>query len=470
MKQDSDLYKALPGVDTLLGTPEIKLYVTTYSRELVRYAIREVLERHRGEVKKTKQPPSLPVIIEGVRSEILKITRRSLRPVINATGIIVHTNIGRAPLGEEMLREVNDVLRGYNNLEFDLQKGSRGSRNLHVAGMLKYLTGAEDILIVNNNAAAIMLILRTLARSREVVISRGELIEIGGSFRLPDIMKASDCIITEVGTTNKTSIGDYARAITGNTALLLKAHKSNYVIKGFTGEATLPELVTLGKKHRLPVVYDMGSGLLRKAPVALLHGEPDVRQTLATGVDLVCFSGDKLLGGPQAGIIAGRKKLVSRLKEEPLVRALRVGKTTLAMLEATCMHHLDDKTLQEKNPVFRMMCRTADELKNNALRLQALLNAYGIETSIVNSQGQSGGGSLPGIDIASFAVMLTPPQKTHKIKPDLAARMHAAMLDHDPPVLGILRKGHLLFDVLTIPDKELDVVASTIHDVHQALG
>ena len=469
MKEDTGVYKTIPGVDTLLATPEIKALLATYNRELVRYAIRKVLDDQRRALKKTKHTLSPAEIIAGVRSEIQALTERSLRPLINATGIIIHTNIGRAPLGDAVLQEVGDVLKGYNNLEFDLHKGVRGSRHDHVAALLRYLTGAEDVLIVNNNAAAVMLILRTLARNREVIISRGELIEIGGSFRLPDIMRASDCIMKEIGTTNRTDIDDYAEAVTDNTALLLKAHKSNYVIRGFTGEATLTELVALGRKHRLPVVYDMGSGLLRKAPVTLLRDEPDVRQTLATGVDLVCFSGDKLLGGPQAGIIAGRKKLMARLKKEPMVRALRIGKTTLAMLEVTCRHYLDDKILLEKNPVFRMMCRSKEELKKNAIRLQSLLLSHGIASKVVSSLGQSGGGSLPGAGIESYAVMLTPPDKlkTHEGAP---ATIFAALLNHDTPLLGVMRKGHLLFDMLTIAPEETDKVATIIHDVHKSLG
>jgi L-seryl-tRNA(Ser) seleniumtransferase len=227
--------------------------------------------------------------------------------------------------------------------------------------------------------------------------------------------------------------------------------------------------VALGRKHRLPVVYDMGSGLLRKAPVAILHNEPDVRQTLATGVDLVCFSGDKLLGGPQTGIIAGRKKLIAQLKKEPMVRALRIGKTTLAMLEVTCRYYLDDKILLEKNPVYRMLCRPKEELKKNAMRLQSLLASYGIAASVVSSLGQSGGGSLPGAGIESYAVMLTPPDKM-KIHESAPATIYAALLNHDTPLLGIMRKGHLLFDMLTIGPEETEKVATIVHDVHKSLG
>jgi L-seryl-tRNA(Ser) seleniumtransferase len=470
MKPEMEGYKNLPSVDKLLSDPEIKPLITAFNRELVKYAIHKVLERCREEVKTSKKLPPGSSMIDDIRQEITMITGRSLRPVINATGIIIHTNIGRAPLGKDILLEVTEVLKGYNNLEFDLQKGRRGSRSAHITDLLKYLTGAEDVMVVNNNAAAIMLILRTMAKGKEVVISRGELIEIGGSFRLPDIMKASDCVMKEVGTTNKTGITDYEKAISPATAVLLKAHKSNYVIKGFTEETTLAELVMLGKKHRLPVVYDMGSGLLRKVPIECLKEEPDVKQTLSTGVDLVCFSGDKLLGGPQSGIIAGKKKWVSLLKGEPMHRALRVGKTTLAILESTCLHYLNTKQLIEKNPVFRMLSKTPEEIQGDAVILQKLLKRYGIESAVVDSKGQSGGGSLPGTEIESFAIMITPENKSKKDISCFAEKMYSGLLSHEFPVLGVIRKGHILFDVLTIPEEDLERTAAVIKDVYKLIG
>ena len=457
--------KNIPGVDTLICNSEVKSLTDTYGQELVNYSIKKVL----GYFREKKTVPPIPVIIDNIKSEIEKITTKNLRAVINATGVIIHTNIGRAPLGEAIINEVSEILKGYCNLEFDLQKASRGSRYSHVTNLLKYLTEAEDVLVVNNNAAAVMLILRTFAKNKEVIISRGELIEIGGSFRLPEIMKASDCLMTEVGTTNKTSIRDYENAINDNTSILLKAHKSNYIIKGFTQEATLPELSRLGKKHNIIAVYDIGSGLLRKSSIEILQNEPDVKQALSSGVDLVCFSGDKLLGGPQAGLIAGKKELIARLKNEPMNRAFRVGKTTLALLESTCLHYLKNNTLYEKNPVYKMLKKTPEELKINALKLQEELKTFQIKSSVISSKGQSGGGSLPGKEIESYAVKIEKEHKTNKEKSEFAEKMYTGLLKLETPVLGILRKGNVLFDVLTIPDDDIPKVARFINEVYKTL-
>ncbi len=366
MKSKMEDLKNLPGIDKLLNLPEIKELINDYQVDLVKHVIRNIIDQIRKEALKSKKIPAVPEIILQIKKGIKLFNQKSLKNVINATGVVVHTNLGRAPFSDDIINEAAEILRGYNNLEFDLEKGKRGSRNIHLTKLLKFLTGAEDILIVNNNAAAVMLILRTFAKEKEVIVSRGELIEIGGSFRLPDIMAASDCKMVEVGTTNKTRIKDYKDHITNNTALLFKAHQSNYIIQGFTEEASLSELVTLGKQQGIPVVYDMGSGLLRKTSIEVFRDEPDVKQTLATGIDLVCFSGDKLLGGAQAGIIAGKKELVSTLKKEPMVRALRVGKTSLALMEAAMFYYLDDKELVKKNMLFSMMTKKPEELKNKA--------------------------------------------------------------------------------------------------------
>jgi L-seryl-tRNA(Ser) seleniumtransferase len=365
-----------------------------------------------------------------------------------------------------MIQEAAEILKGYNNLEFDLSKGERGSRNAHLSELLKYLTGAEDILIVNNNAAALMLVLSTFSKEKEVIVSRGELIEIGGSFRLPDIMAASDCRMVEVGTTNKTRITDYEKAITPDTRLLLKAHKSNYSITGFTEEVKLSDLVALGKKKKIPVMYDMGSGLLRKTSIKVLSDEPDVRQTLATGVDMVSFSGDKLLGGAQAGIIAGKKKFIAKLKKEPLVRAMRVGKTTLAFMEAALLSYLDDHTLLKKNLLFNMMSRTPEELKARAEKLKKALAEKGISSAIEKNAGQCGGGALPGLEIESYAVKLEPEFETNREKSAFAEKTYRALMQHKHPVVAILRKGTLSFNVLTLTDRQIILLSGIVKDVH----
>jgi L-seryl-tRNA(Ser) seleniumtransferase len=461
----SQLLRKLPGVDILINHPELKQMAADFSHELVVFYTRQTIEEIRRNPE--KGIPEENELADKIADKIRKITSKSLRPVINATGVIIHTNLGRAPFGEILVDEVREVLRGYNNLEFDLETASRGSRYTHVTGLLKFLTGAEDVLVVNNNAAAVILVLRSLAKNREVIISRGELIEIGGSFRLPDIMKASDCKMVEVGTTNKTRIADFEKAMTPKTAMLLKAHHSNYTIKGFTEEASLEEMVKLGKNRETLVVYDMGSGLLRKASIKMLEKEPDVKTTLATGIDLVTFSGDKLLGGSQAGIIAGKKELIAKLKKEPLTRALRVGKTTLALLEAICLAYLDESTLFRKSPVFRMMNADEASLEKKAGKFQQNFSKLNISTEIVKSEGQAGGGSLPEHRIPSFAVKIEIPAKSRKNRGEMAAKIFDQLLKKTYPVLGVLRKGDLIFDVLTIPEEDFEKTAHLISEVYK---
>ncbi|MBE0638573.1 MAG: L-seryl-tRNA(Sec) selenium transferase [Bacteroidales bacterium] len=461
-----DELRKIPGVDVLMNHQAIRDLLKIHPRNLITHIIQVSLENVRTAILNGQPAPGEDELIKEISAKITAFARKSLRPVINATGVIVHTNLGRAPFGDLLLDEVHDILRSYNNLEFNLEEGERGSRYVHVTELMKFLTGAEDVLVVNNNAAAVMLILRAFAKNKEVIISRGELIEIGGAFRMPDIMAASDCKMVEVGTTNKTKISDFAQSVTKKTAIIMKAHRSNYVIKGFTTEPTLNELVELGKKTGVTVVYDMGSGLLRKAKVKFLQHEPDVKSTLATGVDLVTFSGDKLLGGPQAGIIAGKKHLIDKLKKEPMTRAVRVGKTVLAMLEAVCMIYLEEPTLLEKSPVFRMMNANPETLRQKSEALAGELTRKGVMNTVVKSQGQAGGGALPEKTIESFAVQLEIPGKSKAEKNEKAEKIHRLLLLQQLPVLGILRKGQLVFDVLTIPDQDMPVAAGIIADVY----
>jgi L-seryl-tRNA(Ser) seleniumtransferase len=459
--------KKIPGVDILLNKPKVKDLLNRYPRSLVRHIIQLLLKNIRMEVLSGGKVPDEEEIVNDIRIKTESFSSKSLRPVINCTGIIIHTNLGRAPFGDQLLADVQHLLSGYSNLEFDLEKGERGSRYVHVTELMKFLTGAEDVLVVNNNAAAVMLILRTFAKDKEAIISRGELIEIGGSFRMPDIMAASDCKMVEVGTTNKTKITDFENAISKDTSIILKAHKSNYVIKGFTTEPPLSELVDLGKKTGVMVVYDMGSGLLRKAKVKMLDDEPDVRSALATGVDLVTFSGDKLLGGPQAGIIAGRKSLIEKLRKEPMTRALRVGKTVLALLESICMMYLDEKLLIDKSPLFAMMNSTIDTLEKRALLLADDLKKRDVGSKIIKSAGQAGGGSLPYKTIESYAVVPQIKANSRAEKNEKAKWIYHQLLSQNTPILGALRKGELIFDVLTLSDKEIKIVAEIIANTYQ---
>ncbi|NCA85951.1 MAG: L-seryl-tRNA(Sec) selenium transferase [Clostridia bacterium] len=457
-----DELRKLPGVDKVLQQEPVRLLMLKFPGNFVTGIIQNTLSSLRTAALQGAEVPPLVEILKQILSTTESLTAKSLRPVINATGIIIHTNLGRAPFGQKLLDEVNDVLTGYNNLEFDLDKAQRGTRYTHVTRLLCHLTGAEDVLVVNNNAAAIMLVLRALAKNREVIISRGELIEIGGSFRMPDIMAASDCQMVEVGTTNKTKVADFANAITARTGMLLKVHPSNYVISGFTTEASLPELVALGAQHQLPVVYDMGSGLLRQADIAFLADEPDVRSTLATGIDLVTFSGDKLLGGPQAGIIAGKRELIAKLKKEPLTRALRVGKETLSMLETIALAYLDTEKLIALSPIFTMMTTNADQLRTKAESLQQQLEAAAVVCSVVKSEGQAGGGSLPGKTIDSFAVAIHFKGASRKIAARYAEQIYHHLLTNTKPLLAVLRQGEVQFDVLTLFDHQISEVAALI--------
>jgi len=468
MKSKPEDYKSLPAVDKLLNLPEVKLLISTYGKELVIFSIRSSLDHFRININKGLPPPSVNDVLDKVQLFIRLCGHRSLTKVINSTGIIIHTNLGRAPFGEYLLNDSFEVLKKYNNLEFNLKTGARGSRNDHASELLKFLTGAEDILVVNNNAAAVMLILRAFAKKKEVIVSRGELIEIGGSFRIPEIMKASDCKMVEVGTTNKTNLDDYKNAINKNTAILFKAHKSNYVIKGFTKEVELEEMAELGKQFNIPVLYDIGSGLLKKYDHKLFAEEPNVRQSIEKGIDLVCFSGDKLLGGPQAGIIAGKKELISKLKKEPMLRALRVCKTTLALLETACMYYLNEKELNEKNMIFKIFNRKPDEIKNTAEVLKNELEAKGIPAEVVSSIGQCGGGTLPDGEINSFSVMIKN-DNPNKERSEYAERMYHGLLSYKTPVLGILKKGNIYFDVLTIFENDIKELSQIIFEVNQSV-
>jgi L-seryl-tRNA(Ser) seleniumtransferase len=415
----------LPSVDELARGIDDPLAVA---------AARSVLERAREEIRAGADPGDLA----GRLQEELRAARApSLRRVLNATGVIVHTNLGRAPLAQEALAQVLDSARGYSNLELDLDEGARGSRQDHVAPLLRRLTGAEATLVVNNNAAAVLLALAALAEGREVVVSRGELIEIGDGFRIPDVLARSGARIVEVGTTNRTRAADYDRAVGADTALLLRVHQSNFRVVGFAELPRVEELAAVARRHGLPLVDDLGSGVLTEFP-----GEPSVKESLAAGADLVCFSGDKLLGGPQAGIVAGRADLVERLRRHPLQRALRADKLTLAALEGTLRLYLD---APERIPVLRMLKQDAATVRARAERLASLVGG-----TVEETVGRAGGGALPLAELPSFACA---------VEDSLAAPLR----NGEPPVVGIVRDGKLLLDCLTLADEEIDEVAAAVN-------
>ena len=395
-------------------------------------AARDVLERAREEIRAGAEPGDLRARLGEALAEA---RRPALRRVLNATGVLVHTNLGRAPLAQAALDRIVDA-SGYSNLEYDLSSGSRGSRQDHLAPLLRRLTGAEAAIVVNNNAAAMLLALAALAEGREVVVSRGELIEIGDGFRIPDVLARSGARLVEVGTTNRTRAADYERAIGPDTALLLRVHQSNFRVVGFTEQPRLDELAAVARRHELPLLDDLGSGALVD-----VEGEPTPAAALAAGADLVCFSGDKLLGGPQAGILAGRAELVERLRRHPLHRALRSDKLTLAALEGTLALYLDRP---EEIPVVRMLREPAETVRGRAERL-----AEATDGAVEETVARVGGGALPLVELPSFACA---------VEEGLAAALRA----HEPPVIAVVRDGRTLLDCRTLTDAEADEVAEAV--------
>ena len=423
----------LPSVDELASDERL---ASSAPRPLLVSAVRSALARAREEIRAGADPGDL---FARVELELVAARSARLRRAINATGVIVHTNLGRAPLASAALERVTEAAAGYSNLEYDLGEGCRGSRQDHVAPILRRLTGAEAALVVNNNAAAVLLALAALAEGREVLVSRGELIEIGDGFRIPDVLARSGARLREVGTTNRTRAADYERAIGPETALLLRVHQSNFRVVGFAEQPRLEELVRVGRAHGLPVVDDLGSGVLVE-----LADEPSARDTLAAGADLVCFSGDKLLGGPQAGIVVGRGELVERLRRHPLQRAMRADKLTLAALEATLALYLDPERAAAEIPVLRMLTEPEEVIRARADRLAELVGGEVEETV-----GRVGGGALPLAELPSFACA---------VEEELVARLRVA----DPPVVTVVRDGRCLLDCRTIADADIDDVARAV--------
>jgi L-seryl-tRNA(Ser) seleniumtransferase len=417
----------LPSVDELARESDDPLAVD---------AARTVIARARETIRRGAEPGDLTALL---REELASARRPALRRVVNATGVIVHTNLGRAPLAAAALEHATEAARGYSNLEYDLGEGRRGSRQDHVATILRRLTGAEAAIVVNNNAGALLLALAALGEGRNVIVSRGELIEIGDGFRIPDVLARSGAHLVEVGTTNRTRAADYESAIDDRTALLLRVHQSNFRVVGFAEQPTIEELSAVARANSLPLVDDLGSGALLD-----LSDEPTARASLAAGADLVCFSGDKLLGGPQAGIVAGRAELVERLRRHPLHRALRIDKLSLAALEGTLLLYLDPERALAEVPVLRMLREPAEAVRARADRL-----ADAVAGEVEETVARVGGGALPLHELPSFACA---------VEESLASPLRR----HEPAVVGIVRDGRLLLDCRTIADAELDEVAAAV--------
>ncbi|SFM51840.1 L-seryl-tRNA(Sec) selenium transferase [Thermodesulforhabdus norvegica] len=450
-----EVLKRLPSVDRLLHHREVKKLLDGCPRKIVVNSIREVLEARRKKLTNGYghlEPPSIEEIVEEVTAAVKNRLEWTLRPVINATGVIIHTNLGRSLLPTEAIDRVCEIASRYNNLEYDLAGGKRGSRYVHAESLIAEITGAEGALVVNNNAAAVFLVLNTLAQGREVIVSRGELVEIGGSFRMPDVMAKSGAVLKEVGCTNRTHLRDYEGAISENTAMILKVHKSNYRIVGFTKEVSTAEIAELAHRKGLLAVEDMGSGCFIDLSRFGLRDEPVVQTELAEGMDLVTFSGDKLLGGPQAGIIVGKKELVEKCKKNPMTRAFRVDKLTLAALEATLRLYLDEATAIKNIPTLRMIATPLHELEERARKLAGLLTEaissaedgasgeryfIGVEPTV----SRVGGGSLPEQDLPSWAV---------SVRCSSASRIEKLLRSNKPPIIVRVENDALLMDVRTL--------------------
>jgi L-seryl-tRNA(Ser) seleniumtransferase len=447
----------LPSVNELLDHPQLKKLKDSASHNTVVSGVRTFLDNLRGEIKSATSDVHLPSsseLADRIARWIRQEDEDSLRPVINATGILLHTGLGRAPLAKEAVDAMSEVAAGYGSVEVDLYSGNRSQRVRAVESLLREMTGAEAAAVVNNNAAATLLTLTTLGVGKEIIVSRGQLIEIGGSYRLPDVMTASGALLREVGTTNKTRIGDFASAINQETAALMRVHTSNYVVVGFTEEPTLDELVALGRKRNLPVIDDIGSGALIDFSKYGVAGEPIASESVAAGADLVLFSGDKLLGGPQCGIIVGRRQWIEKILKHPLMRAMRVDKLTLSALAATLRLYRDPSKAENSIPLLSFLSTSTDNLKLRAERLAAQLASAEVisEASAVEDMAMLGGGSMPTQQISTWCVSLRPAKGNVD---QLARRLRSG----EPSVFGRVQKDKLLLDLrTTFPGQDLDIV------------
>lgn len=447
------LLRQLPGVDKLMMSPAATDLSATYGRELVVEALRARLDALRGEIVAGRQStPMNALIVQEAREWLEALLAPTLQTVINATGVIVHTNLGRAPLSAAAMAAIAGVGAGYSTLEYDLATGERGSRFDHAADYLRRLTGAEDALIVNNNAAAVLLMLTALCEGQEVIISRSQLVEIGGGFRVPDVMAQSGALLVEVGTTNRTHLRDYEGAINPATGALLVAHHSNFKIVGFTSEPSLAELAELAHDNDLPLLYDQGSGALLDTAQYGLDKEPTVQEALASGVDVVAFSGDKLLGGPQAGILCGRKALIGRLRSNPLARALRPDKLCLAGLAATLRHFITGEAEKEV-PVWRMIAMPLQEAQALAEAWAETLRAGNVAATVKDGVSTVGGGSLPGSTLPTKVVAIAHPDVD-----ELARALRA----HRPAVIARIQEGQLLLDPRTVGADHIETMLEAL--------
>ena len=445
---ETDARREIPSVSALLEQGEIRSLIESHGRAVVVEAVR----RSVADVRTSQHALDIPWA-DLIRRQLEAIERRSLRPVINATGVILHTNLGRAPLADAAVDAIREIAHGYTNLEYDLDQGVRGSRYIHCVDLLRELTGAEDAIVVNNCAAALVLALSALARDREVIVSRGELVEIGGSFRVPDIMARSGATLVEVGTTNRTHLGDYARAITSRTGAIAKVHRSNFAQSGFVADVQVKELAPVAAEHGIPIVHDLGSGLMIDLSEFGLAGEPTAAAAIAAGATVVLMSGDKLLGGPQAGIILGDRATVSRMRNDPFARAMRVDKMTIAALAATLELYRDRDRALSDIPTLAMITARPDEVRTRCEIVAGELSQRGIEASVSESEATVGAGAFPIYGIPSFSVRLA------GIPDEVQRRLRSATT----PVIGRIGGDFFHLDLRSVPtrfDRDLVEIVS----------
>ena len=457
------LYRSIPKVDVILAREDIQRLIQNYSRTTVMEAIREEMDALRayiGENEEAQAHKRMEMLPELIKIRVEKKHTPNMRMVINATGTILHTNLGRAPISQEHMARLADIVTGYSNLEYNLEEGKRGERYSHFEELLCKITGAEAAMAVNNNAAAVMLILSSMAKGGEVIVSRGELVEIGGKFRIPDVMEQSGATLVEVGTTNKTHFSDYENAITEETKALLKVHTSNYRIVGFTDSVTVADLAPLAKEHDLPIIEDLGSGVLVDLSKYGLTYEPTVQDAVASGADVVCFSGDKLLGGPQAGIIVGKKKYIDMMKKNQLTRALRIDKFTATALELVLQEYLSEELAMKNLPVLRMLSETKESIGERASVLcEMLKNAeLAADISLEDCESQIGGGSLPLERIPSVAVAIDPRNIS-------VPKLEDALRHAEVPIIPRIISDKIYMDVRTIESRWFEQIVKVFGEL-----
>ena len=460
MTTDQNQLRLLPSVDEILQSATGQQLITQYSRTMTLRALRATLAQARADIRHGAACPSFEELLATAEQILQREQQPHLRPLINATGVIINTNLGRSPLSQEALQAVQQVAGGYSNLEYELEAGERGSRHTHVSALLRDLTGAEAALVTNNNAAAVLLALSSLAMGSEVIISRGQLVEIGGGFRVPDVMRQSGCQLVEVGTTNRTRISDYQAALNEHTALLLSVHPSNFLITGFTESTPVSALAELAHRHKLLVMHDLGSGCLLASEHYGLAHEPTPQESLAAEADVVCFSGDKLLGGPQAGILVGKADILARIAKHPLMRAVRIDKMTLAALEATLRHYQRNEA-EMHIPIWRMISARPEKIANRARTWTMKLQAQGIPARTQRGESTIGGGSLPGETLPTTLLALDAAQLPLPVD-ELAKRLR---LRSTPIITRILRDTLLLDPRTVLEEQDEEVVQGLGEDI-----